>query len=377
MFGKEDLLTILSAQSANLSRPLCVLDVGLGGGRYGEFLSSRPDLVSDIDGVDLKALNLTPNIDRWYRKVWTRDIRLLWDELPEYDIVIMDQINHSMDKSDLLCVLMRAAYAGQVVIDLGHNSETTRSSIISALGASEEGRYLIIPRRTQKAATLIVRTYERHHMTRASIDSLLDSWLPPCNILLLDDHSTDPRNMEYLEALDTSPHEKILIRNEKKHETTFQTVQKALDIVFNLPTEAEFIGFCDSDFIYNKKWFQLGQGSYEFALRDFPDLQAGAWTSFHMGPNAPWHKYKETRQTPFGKISIRRSSGWGNIIVDYGVASNIRRVDKRKDAGYADDIVSQGKCIIGTVPSYVQHVGAKTSTLGHAVGDWAPDFIPD
>ena len=369
------------------NKRVSILDVGVGSGLFGRLArATLGDGVGVLDGVEIWPGNLIFQQALYYDHIFVEDIRDQVNALGVYDLVFLDGLYHYLPTLDLLCLISRLQYNGDVIVSTQDEVQNySRNpldpldhlppvSLLVQIGGEEiEGGCYLFKKKEGKAATVLIRTFERPFMVRASIESLLKSWLPPSEVILVDDGSDDGRLRAYLENLSLGVHKKNLLTMKHSGEL-YLSAQRGIDL-FHKTEEKEFLVFCDSDFRYNRKWFQIAAGGFHFLSKRYPDLNPGMCTAFHLGAEDHMHGYEETRMTPWGHFCLRESSGWGNLLVKDSIAREITAIDpERRDSGYVAQVRDMGYSLVGTIPSYVQHVGAKASTMEHFIGDFAPDY---
>lgn len=385
----EELQGWLVQKSRTLGRPLSILHVGAGTGLLAPPLRSLGlQVIRRLDGVEAwpGAIEQGVNKEEFYEGWWSSPLGSIWDEIGSYDILLFDGIHPFLTKKDFLLLVQRARYHGEVlclegyprVVELcpykTHEWELKDLPLGLVGGQTISSRGFFFPKRPGgMECALILRTFTRTFLTQASLDSLLRSWIPPSHLIIIDDCTPDSRMIYLLENLKTRHRKHLLLKRTKSH-NLFDTAQEAITFALGLQPPPRWLGFCDTDFVYNPGWFQEALGRYEYLRESHPGLDIRAITAFHLGQDHHFHPYQEVLDTPYGPACLRRSSGWGNLLVEWSHAQRVTRVDDRRDGGYVEDLLEGGGVIVGCVPSQVQHMGAFRSTMGVRLGDWAPDF---
>lgn len=360
-----------------------ILDVGSGVGVIGRILR-RGMHPERVDAIEADPALLCFRQEDFYDNVETKDVLYHLDLLKNYDLIILDGLSPHLPPDLLLCFLDRCRYESDVLYlppttPIYEKSSLPRAglmpkSLIDSFDGIQVVDGLLFGKREERPSVLI-RTYERFAMAKASLDSLLRSWLPPSTLILVDDGSSDQRLLDYLDSLESMHHKKLLVTASHSGEL-HRTAQIGVDMFHKISPTPEYLIFADSDFVYHPQWFQRAVLSWKYLTEKEPERRLLAATAFHLGPNHMFHHYGETSRTPFCGVCYRRNSGWGNLIVRGEEASKIEKVDpKTRDTGYIEKVLGKDGWLVGTIPSYVQHIGAKQSTMGHLMGDWAPDFV--
>ncbi|RMG42395.1 MAG: glycosyltransferase family 2 protein [Acidobacteria bacterium] len=214
---------------------------------------------------------------------------------------------------------------------------------------------------------------DRADLLARTIRDLTASDLPPSDLVLFDDASTDPRVAQILASEAFGRHRVHVLRNRGFRTRCWGGNQNAvLDYAERFLGGFEELILLDSDMALAPDWWSAQRRVAEaLAPLELPEGRLGGVTAFHAARS---HPAVRTVDAGGVRARIKRSVGGCLLAVD--------RATYREVLGPFDHLADWGWClrlrlarrfVAATVPSRAQHLG-RESLLFHAVSDSAPDF---